>query len=177
MTLWVVIATGQSLTIEQVEQVRKAKEEGRCNVAVVSNAHTLAPWADMLVSADSDWWRMHPAAREFKGDKYSRHEQPGGVKGFLYNQHNLVNGSNSGLLAMTIARDVKKATRLILLGFDMHGTHYFGPHPKGLNNTTPKRFKAHISQFSGFTGAEVINSTPGSSLTQFPMMPLNEALK
>lgn len=177
MTVWVIIATGQSLKIEQVEYVQRMWARGKCKVAVVSNAYELAPWADMLVSADSDWWRMHPRAREFKGEKYSRHEQSGGVMGFAYRQHNLVNGSNSGLLAMNIARDLKQAKKLVLLGFDMHGTHYFGPHPKGLNNTTPKRFKTHISQFTGFAGAEVINCTPGSALTQFPMMPLHEALK
>ena len=131
MNVWVIVATGQSLTPEQVEYVRIAREAGKCSVAVVSNAYTLAPWADMLVSADHDWWRMHPQALEFAGTKYSRMEYSGKVKGFIYRNHGLVNGSNSGLLAMAIARDVKKAQRLILLGFDMHGTHYFGPHPKG----------------------------------------------
>lgn len=176
MTTWVIIATGQSLTHDQVEYVRQAWEAGKCKVAVVSNAYTLAPWADMMVSADTEWWRMNPEALQFKGTKYSRMEYAGGVKGFLYRNHNLVNGSNSGLLAMAIARSVKQASKLILLGFDMHGTHYFGPHPKGLNNTTPSRFKTHISQFASFEGPEVINCTPGSALKKFPMIPLNEAL-
>ena len=63
----------------------------------------------------------------------------------------------------------------MLLGVDMHGTHYFGKHPeqdekgrKLLRNTSPKKFEAHIKQFDKWRGPpEIVNCTPGSSLKRF----------
>jgi hypothetical protein len=85
-------------------------------------------------------------------------------------------GCNSGLQGMRVAQDILGASKIVLLGFDMHGTHYFGPHPRPLANTAPARFKAHIAQFRTWTGCEVVNCTPGSELKQFPMADLNEVL-
>jgi len=58
-----VLATGPSLTLEQCDQLR-----GRCKVVAISDAIRLAPWADALVSADTDWWRLHNP--DFAGPKY-----------------------------------------------------------------------------------------------------------
>ena len=78
-------------------------------------------------------------------------------------------------MGMIVAKTLG-AKRLVLLGFDMHGTHFFGKHPEPLKNTTEKIFKTHIRQFDGFSGCEVINCTPNSSLTRFPLRPLREVL-
>lgn len=76
---------------------------------------------------------------------------------------------------MYVARDYG-AKKIILLGFDMHGTHYFGRHPEGLKNTTEIRFKQHMFQFRLFSGAEVINCTPDSALKRFPLAALSDTL-
>lgn len=167
-----VLASGQSLTDEQVEYVRKAREYGRLNyVLAVSNVGLdKAPWADALVSHDSKWWHSNKSSFEFRGIKFSRMGLAGTQK--FIPEHK--SGCNSGYMAMQIARDIYKAHQIILLGFDMHGTHYFGEHTSGLKNTSESDFKRHIMQFDSWTGAEVINCTPDSALTQFERKSLYE---
>lgn len=149
----------------------------KCPVIAVSNAYELAPDALALVSNDTGWWREHPKAKEFAGRKFCsapipgvEHLKPSG----LYSS-----ASNSGLQGMRVAELYFGATRILLCGFDMHaknGQHYFGLHPPSLKNTTADRFKVHLRQFSHWRGCEVINCTPGSALTHFPMMDIHDAL-
>lgn len=49
---------------------------------------------------------------------------------------------NSGVFAIRVARYLG-ARKIILLGFDGHGSHYFGEHPSPLKNTTEARRKVH----------------------------------
>ena len=154
---------------------------GKCGVIAVSDAFRLAPWADALVSNDARWWRANPDAHEFAGRKFS-YEWVRGVEP-IKAQHPYRIGINSGLRAMTIAQDVYHATRILLLGFDMHGTHYFGPHTKRdprtgtkLPNTDEKKFARFIREFDKWAGCEVLNCTPGSALTRFPFADVHEVL-
>lgn len=172
MSDWVVIATGQSLTKEDVEHVRLAWERGACKVVVVSNAYQLAPWADILVSYDRKWWAYHKEAVNFAGEKICRFNYAGVHQ---WQPPEAPTGCNSGLMGMHVAKD-RGAKRIMLLGFDMHGTHYFGKHPEGLTNTPPTRFAQHLRQFARFNGPTVINCSPGSALTRYPMMTIKEAL-
>lgn len=165
MQTWVIMASGQSLTTEDIEYVRLAKiSEKIQGVIAVSNVGIdYAPWADALVSHDVLWWAHNLHSNMFKGRKFCRSFWSR-CEVFIPNPRD---GCNSGLMAMQIARDIFKAGRILLLGFDMHGTHYFGPHKKGLTNTKPDKFQKHISQFEGWSGAEVINCTPDSALQIF----------
>ncbi|GAB3282618.1 hypothetical protein GCM10027347_58970 [Larkinella harenae] len=168
MTTYVILATGQSLTEADVEHVR-----GKSTVIAVSDAYRLAPWADMLVSRDTAWWTQHPEAKAFKGRKISYHDDHRDIE--QIRPIGAPVSCNSGLYAMFIARDLG-ASKIILLGFDLHGTHFFGPHPAPLNNTSKERFAHFIRQFRYWRGPEVINCTPNSALTQFPYQPLREVL-
>ena len=165
--VWCVVGTGQSLKVEDLEYVR-----GKCRVLLISNAYTLAPWADVLVSHDSNWWNRNRAAFKFSGKKYSRFEFPNVKK---FNPPGFPRGCNSGLMGILVARSLG-AKKIILLGFDMHGTHYFGKHPQGLKNTTPERFGVHIRQFTKFPDCEIINCTPNSSLKVYLKAELRETL-
>lgn len=167
MTDWVILATGQSLDIEDVNYVR-----GKCKVVAVSNAYELAPWADVLVSYDSSWWRSHSNALNFTGPKYCGRDIAGTQH---FRPPDMPIGCNSGLMAMYIAKDLG-ASRILLLGFDMHGTHYFGPHPEGLKNTAQHRFIQHINQFSRFKGPQVLNCTKHSALNRYPMANLRDLI-
>lgn len=174
-----ILASGQSLTQEDVDYIKLAREDSRLDrVIAVSNVGIdMAPWADALVSHDSGWWIAHPEAVKFAGRKFSRR---GYTRTEAYTE-NIPSGLNSGLMAMYIARDVFKAEKLILLGFDMHGTHYFGPHTaiynnRPLNNTNNSRFQQHIAQFSRFDGCEVVNCTPNSALKRFVYAGLREII-
>lgn len=166
---WAILASGQSLTQEHVDYVHAAKLDGRLSgVGAVSNvALDYAPWADFIASHDSKWWRQYPQALDLDMRKFCR-MNVARTERFVTN----TTACNSGLFAMEIAWKVFKAERLILLGFDMHGTHYFGPHTGNLNNTTNKRFAMHIKQFEGWKGPEVINCNPNSALRKFPFMDL-----
>lgn len=162
MTTFAVLATGPSMSQEVADYVR-----GKCKVVAVSDAFKLAPWADALVSNDRNWWDNHKDARQFAGKKFASVDLPGGVAA-LPRVGLFGGGTNSGLQGMRAAK-LLGASKIILLGFDMQGTHYFGAHPAPLRNTTAKRFKAHIAQFDKWTGCEVVNCTPRSQLKRFRM--------
>lgn len=172
---WCVLASGQSLTQEDVALVRAAREAGTLTgVAAVSNVGIdRAPWADCLISHDSAWWGTHPEAFDFKGELVGGNAIPRG--GVMFKPS--INGSNSGLMAMEYIAKAHKAKLILLLGFDMHGTHYFGKHehPR-LKNTSHRRFQDHIGQFNGWHRCPVINCTPKSALKKFPHRPLADCL-
>lgn len=156
-----VIATGPSLTDAQVQAVRHLP------CVAVSNAYLKAPWAVALASADLRWWLHYRP--EFAGRRFSVSTVPDAER------VDLVSGSNSGLLGMEVAV-LLGATSLLLLGFDMKGDHFFGPHPVGLKNTDRVGFERFKRQFSGFKKVPVVNCTPGSALDCFPKMDLACAL-
>lgn len=169
------LATGQSVTAEQVEYIREAHEAGKCGAIAVSDMYQRAPWADALVSNDSNWWRQHPQASKFEGRRFCGVPYPGTER--LEQTGEFNSGVNSGLQGMRVARDVFRASRIVLVGFDMHGTHYFGPHAEPLKNTTPGRFTSFLKQFDCWRFGEVINCTPGSALRRFPTGELREVLR
>lgn len=171
MTTWAVLATGPSMSQAVADQVR-----GKCRVAAVSDAWRLAPWADVLVSTDAAWWTKHPEAKQFAGEKFTGAPVFLPVPGVTRAPWS-TSGTNSGLLACKTAH-ARGATRILLCGFDMQGTHFFGGHPPGLGNTTPERFVALRQQFAEWrpAGVEIINCTPGSALACYPHQPLSEAL-
>lgn len=89
------IASGPSLSEEQLERVKRAREADAVRVIVVNDVYLVAPWADVLYFADHRWWQWHkdgvakswPWARftrdevrkafaEFKGQKVTIKHQP-----------------------------------------------------------------------------------------------------
>lgn len=170
MSAWCVLATGPSMSQAVVDSVR-----AKCNVVAVSDAYKLAPWADALVSCDGAWWRAHPDALQFAGLKFGLMPDYSSVKGV--EKFEAPSGINSGLLGVLVAAKMG-AKKILLCGFDMHGTHYFGPHPAPLKNTKPERFEAFKRQFVHYRprGVEIVNCTPGSGLKTFPMGNLEDCL-
>lgn len=147
---------------------------GKCRAVAVSDAYKIAPWAEALVSNDAKWWSCNLDALKFAGRRFA-YEQVQGVE-HLRATHDFRYGINSGLQGIRVA-ELLGATRILLLGFDMHGTHYFGPHTAPeLKNTDGNRFAIHLRQFLKWKGCQVVNCTPGSALTQFPMGDIREVL-
>ena len=164
-----VIATGPSLTAEQVEKVRHLR------TVAVSDAYRLAPWAEALVSVDKAWWIHHRP--QFEGRRFSLLPVPGMETERLTG---MTTDTNSGLRGIEIAV-MLGATEVLLLGFDLGGTHFFGRHPEpALKNTDtrPGRFEAFMRQFAGYRpkGVKIINCTPGSALTCYPRADLDACL-
>lgn len=165
--IFAVLATGPSLTQEIVDSVR-----GRAKVVVVSDAYRLAPWADALVSQDGAWWRANPEAKEFQGRRFSGTE----VRD-VETVEGIPSGSNSGLLALKIAVQLG-ATKVLLCGIDLAGTHYFGEHKPPLKNTTSRRFEVFQDQFARYKprGVKILNCSPASMLRAYPKADLYESL-
>lgn len=134
-------------------------------VGVVNNCFKLAPWAHFMVAQDIEWWQKHPEAMRFAGRKFTANEisgverVPGGATSW-----------NSGLMALQTAVWIG-ATRVLLYGFDMRGSHFFGKYENGLANTNDRRRGVHLRQFEAWASrnkdVEVINCTPGSAITCF----------
>lgn len=178
----VVIASGASLTDEQVAWVYNSDKVD--NVIAVSNVGlTKAPWADALVSYDTAWWQTHLEHVYFKGRKFSSKPYER-VEHFDMKKRGVGGFINSGLFGMYVARDIYKAEKIVLLGFDMHrrnGQHFFGEHTRiyngrPLHNTDEKLFKIHIKQFERFYGSDVVNCTPDSDLNFFPKAELSDII-
>lgn len=160
-----VLCTGPSLTQADVDLCRE-----RCDkVVAVSDAIYMAPWADALVSYDKGWWWAHKP--EYAGPKYHCHvEKVEGVEQFEPRP------GNSGTLGIAVAARMNP-DRIVLLGADLKGTHFFGRHTKaGLRNTQPHQFRIMHNQFSRLAKLPVVNCSPDSALTCFPKMSLMDAL-
>ena len=146
-------------------------------VGVVTSAMPLAPWADFLAATDAGWWLRTPESRKFAGAKYSAARI--GDEVTRISTPLVTSSTNSGVLALEVAKQLG-ATRVLLLGFDHHGTHYFGPYTNGLRNTPERRRLEHMRQFEQWgranKGIEVVNCTPNSALKCFPMARLDESL-
>lgn len=162
MTTFAVLATGPSMSQAVANSVRDLP------TVAVNDAFRLAPWARAMAAQDFHWWQANPDAFEFKGMKYSAQSVPGTIR--IMPSGPIETQSNSGLLGIHVAT-LLGATRVLLFGFDMRGSHYFGQH-KGLPNTSEKRFEDFKAQFAAYakrTKAEIVNCTPESALTCFPM--------
>lgn len=165
------LAPGPSLTHEVVAKVRHLM------VGAVTSAFPLAPWADFLAANDASFWRLFKGARDFAGRKFSANH----IAGVERVQSPVVGSStSSGVLALEVARTRYQGETILLLGFDNHGTHFFGPYSGGLSNTPPSRREAHAKQFEQWSrahkGVTVWNCTPDSALTCFPRKELDECL-
>lgn len=153
------LGPGPSASAELAERLRERR------VGVVGNAFELAPWAEFLAASDRQWWDKYPAAREFAGGRYSSHRMAGvqQLAGALTNW-------NSGVLALAVAAHLG-ATLVRLHGFDLQGSHFFGPYTNGLRNTAPARREIHKQQFAQWARqnpqVRVVNCTPGSALRCF----------
>jgi len=183
-----VLASGPSMSAAVADAVRAA---GAAAVAV-NSTFRLAPWAWALYAADEEWWH-HPAngdAKRFAGHKISVSRVHGvhglantGPLGFDPDPRCIRTGGNSGYQAVHVAAHAG-AGRILLCGFDMHGPgeHWHGAHPAGLRETTVCTFSSWVERFASIAeplrarGIEVLNCTPGSSLTCFPTADLEDAL-
>jgi hypothetical protein len=160
------------------------------------------PWADALYGCDSRWWNEHKGCMGFEGERWSTHDDGKSTannKTQVANDYgvNLVNGAqgvgfstdqglihyndNSGFQALNLA--ILFGSRyIVLVGFDMRHvggkSHFFGDHPKSLYQRP--EYQSFVNKFDKATppeGVQIINATPDSALTCYPMMGLEDALE
>lgn len=190
----IVAATGPSLTSEVAATCRKS----RLPIVAVSDAIMLVPWAEVVYSCDAAWWDSHRGCGWFQGEKWSSHSlKPRNDKteaqaayglrlvagadraGFSLDPGLIHYGGNSGFQAINLAI-LMGAEYVVLVGFDLRGNdHFFGRHPPELDRGGDRgrfipAFEDAARMLPGYI--TIVNATPGSALTCFPMRPLAEAL-
>lgn len=144
------------------------------HVIAVNKTFELAPWADALAANDHAFWRTYPEAKRFAGEKYSASAIPGVTK---------VPAANpcwgSGCLALEVAKQ-RGATRILLLGMDFGGGHYFGDYVGACKRATLPKWAMHRNQLIRWAKVnkkiEVLNCTPGSALDVFEKASLIDCL-
>lgn len=169
MSTWALLAPGPSASADLAGRLRGMR------LGAVNNACQLAPWAEFIAAADRGWWLKHTEYLRLPGRKFCTISHPETewmkVPGIA--------GVNSGVFAMEVAKHLG-ATRILLFGFDMHGTHFFGSYVNGLRNTKPERRLVFLEQYAQWATAnpaiEVLNCTSGSALKCFPMASPDEVL-
>jgi len=161
--------------------------------------------ADHLYAADAHWWHyhIHDINMGFSGNRwsceptYEEGAKPSnwnsadpvewGVtvleckqdKGLSTNNDSVHSGGNSGYQAINLAYHLG-ATRIILLGFDMHCTggksHFFGDHPsKFISNNKYERFIAAFRTIKPERyGLEIFNCSRQTALDAFVRVDLGD---
>lgn len=174
---WVCVASGPSLSMEQIYCIKKVHERDQCRVLAVSDSYKLLPDADIVYSTACDWWDWHyiavkkacrgrlvtpnaAAALKYKGLEYVE-----GVKvhqGLSSKRGTIHLGKNSGFAALNLAV-LEGAKKVLLVGYDMRKhdepkdkgketyglLHWFGDHP--VKKGTPY-FKGWIEKYRETVG-------------------------
>jgi hypothetical protein len=173
---------------------------GRTTVIAINDAYLLAPWADVLYAADEKWWkwqvkdkRRGPLLAAFAGlrvsvDKKRARQTPPHLPGVIMlrntggdgldlQPNSVRTGRNSGYQAINVAYHLGPR-RILLVGYDMRGGHWFGRHP---DNSRPN-FHLCLQHFASLAtaiearGVDVINCTPNTALGCFRRMAWHDAL-
>lgn len=189
-----ITGSGPSLQQADVDLVRAHAEA----VIAVNDSYKLVPDATVLYAADAKWWGWHKGCRDahqvgavkypaFTGRlRYALSRTPyhdvqvlrrGPQSGLTLDPGKVALGLNGVYQSINVAVHLG-ATRVILLGVDMHGGHFFGKHP---DNSAPP-FSLCLQRFATLVGplqtagVDVINCTPKTALTVFPCLSIAEAL-
>lgn len=154
----------------------------------INTTYKLVPWAEVLYAHDARWWNNTPDAKNHPGLKvggsgcppYVRTLRNTGTLGYDPTPGCIRTGGNSGYQAIHFAMHAG-ARRILLLGYDMRGEHWHGRHA-GMPNPESGLLKRWAQRFATLTepakelGVEIINCTPGSAVTCFPIMLVEDAL-
>lgn len=170
----------------------------------VNNAFALGPWVDVCYFGDCRWWdRNKDELKDFPGLVVSSCNRkapwmPRWVKqlkrnhktiGITHGADSISWNNNSGASAINLAVQLG-AKKIVLIGFDMQVKE--GAPNKGHNwhdrherfHTPAENIYAHrflksfgvLAQDLEAAGVECVNATPGSKLTVFPMVKLEDVV-
>lgn len=185
----VVVASGPS-----AGAIDYAPYKGRAKFIACNYSYKLVPWADAMIGADLGFWNQHKGCKDFAGLKMTTDDagvRPYGLNlvrldkltyGFSIHQPGYVGmGANTGFYAINITLQFGPPKGIIICGFDMQGSHWHGPHPRGMNNPGPVQFNKWAplldkqSKFLDRLGVPLINASVESRLQNFPKMPFDKA--
>ena len=186
----VIIAGGPSLTTEDVQYC----EQTEVHILGINDAYRICGKLKYLYACDRRWWFYHYSrVADYPCRKFSL-ENPGyprieimendGNDGLSFEWPKLRTGKNSGYQAINLAI-LLGYKRLVLLGYDMQHTggraHWFGDHPKPLQNSPLPRITDWIRRFNNMVKAlpkdvTILNASRETALECFPRISLKKAL-
>lgn len=190
-----IIAGGESVKTEKNLPLLKD-----ISVIAINDAYKLYPDADILYGADHTWWQHpnHDYVADFPGERWTQNKGAGdwprvakehgihviksrGDITSLSTDPGLIHtGVNSAFQALNLAV-LGGAKKVLLIGVDLAGKHWFGDHPDTLNRPSPfgvmkEAFENIVPQLKEL-GVEVINCSRKSELTCYPKKTIRAALK
>ncbi len=185
----VIVCSGPSLTDEQLDVAHQRQDENGWKVIAVNDNWRRSLGADVLYACDDRWWDKYHAeitTSEFGGELWTQDNKAAQRYGLRHvrgeaasglGRRVVHHGNNSGYQAINLAY-LWGVRRVVLLGMDMQiidgKRHWFGDHPRGLNKPSP--YKEWVKKFDQLSidllheGVEVINCSPVSALTCFPVV-------
>jgi hypothetical protein len=185
-----IVGGGPSVTGQDIELLRGRK------VIAVNSSGGVAPFADLLYFADGRWWRENkPSVAEFKGRVITTSDEVKNQPGILLLQRRYppglaVNRSELTVLktGMTAAINLAVhlgAARVVTLGLDGGPaedgrTHHHRPHNWGqieANWKLQREELATLVEPLRERGVELVNASPGSKISLWPIMSLADYLK
>ncbi|WP_269581971.1 hypothetical protein [Roseibium sp. Sym1] len=195
----VVVGGGESLSVAHCRMIGMARATDKIRVVAINDAIYPCWFADLIYACDRQWWNTHGDLSRFPGNKL-RLATPSangidtnapnieissitksGTTGFDDRPGYVRTGGNGCYQVMNhlVHCGVR---RIILVGIDMKGQHWFGDHPTGCFKTAPK-YERRISEFSELADelrkrdVDVVNCSPGTSLKCFRLGDLASELQ
>lgn len=191
------VAGGPSLSLSQIREIGIARAKDAIRVIAINDAVYPCFYADVLYACDKTWWQAHDGVPGFDGRRVTlKHGAVDGYdgadwlvstgpEGLELDASGLRTAGNSGYQAINLAVHLG-AKRILLVGYDMRGdnaSHWFGQHPPECRKTMVGGFDRMAKHFITMVsplkelGVEVINCTPRSAITAFPMGDLMAEIK
>lgn len=177
-----ILGGGPSLRGFDAEQLR-----GRGRIIAVNDAGLhMAPWADMLFFADRRWLEWNADKLHLHQGRIVSRRRPAVMDDIIYwlsftpgrlstNPHE-VGGLCGGSSAINIAY-LLGASPIVLLGFDMRPGNWHENHKRPpARNSHAFKFIPALEKMAPALEGRVLNATPGSALTCFPMASLEDII-
>ena len=194
----IIVASGPSLTDDDVNLVKKYLQQGKIRVIVINDNWQLIRFADVLYAADHRWWTTYYAkvAEFFMGESWTCDSRiadhyaginyiPSVVGAGLPESKSFIKvGATSTTQAIELAY-IWNARIIALLGLDCQASsgrkHWFGNHPPALDEVLPfQRWMEELGILAKELSAEgltVYNCSRETALTCFPRIALTDFLK
>lgn len=180
-----ILGGGPSLNSIDIDRLRGER------VIAVNNAFKLAPFADICYFKDFHWFQQEgngdnlqefggltvTSCSKFRLSSWVRFLQMGDRNVVELRPERICHGSNAGFESVNLAIKLEP-DRVVLLGFDMQEINGRSNYHDEHNRKVPPHIYEHqfIPSFKAIKNhienrnIEIINATPGSALTIFPIV-------
>lgn len=161
----VIVASGPSITAEDIETVRLS---GLYTIAV-NSSWKIAQFCSVLYAGDRKWWQAYGPEVKIKTKRVTHSKSAAQL--YKLKHHKCTHkGWNSGALAIHYAAD--RFDKIILLGYDCsvkNGIHFHGAHTKTPNPDATKcnNWHGQFRQLSKECKADIVNCSKYTEIVSF----------